>query len=62
MFSKLCVPLIPQVVFHLTQQRLQRATAYTQCHAGGEDVYDHQVQQAGYHGAVAVEALGMVGA
>ena len=58
----LSVPLVPQVVLHLTQQGLQLGAAYAQGHAGGEDVDDHQVQQAGHHGAVAVEAFGVVGA
>ncbi len=61
MFGKLSVPFIPQVVFHLPQQRLQRATSNAQGHTGGEDVYDHQVQQAGHHRAVAIKALGVVG-
>jgi hypothetical protein len=42
----LCVALATQIVFHLTQQWLQFATANAQGHAGGEDVDDHQVQQA----------------
>jgi hypothetical protein len=40
------VALAAQIVFHFPQQGLQLAAANAQRHARGEDVDDHQVQQA----------------
>lgn len=62
MFGKLGVALIPQVVFHLSQQGLQRAASNAQGYTGGKNVDDHQVQQTGDHRTVAIKALGVVGA
>jgi hypothetical protein len=58
----LSVALVPQVVFHLAQQRLQLAATYAQGDASGQDVDDHQVQQARHHGAVLVKAFRVIGA
>jgi hypothetical protein len=58
----LCVALAAQIVFHFPQQRLQLAAANAQRHARGQNVDDHQVQQARDHGAVLVKAFGVVSA
>ena len=58
----LSVALVAQVVFHLTQQRLQGVCADAQRHTGHQNINDHQVQQARDHGAVAVKAFWVVGA
>jgi hypothetical protein len=50
-----------QIVLHLAKRGLQGVTTNTQGDTGGQDVDDHQVQQAGHHRAVFVESFRMVG-
>lgn len=56
-FFSLCIPFATQIRFHLLQQRLQFPAPDAQGHAGGQDVDDGEVQQAGDHGAVAGTTL-----
>lgn len=56
MSSQSRVPLVAQIVLHLLEERLQLA-ANPQRQAGGQNINDHQMQQARHHRAVTVVVL-----
>jgi hypothetical protein len=58
---ELSVPLTPQIILHLFENRLQPSAANTQSHTCSQDVNHEQMQEPRDHGAVAVVAFWVIG-